>query len=220
MIIIPLLILPTFPHRQCNFFFGNMICINMLRHAINRGIATEGFGCIISGVFGTGNGATSFSENIGAIAITKAASRLVMQVAGVLLIVFSLCGKFSALFITMPDAVVGGLFCVMFGMITGVGLSNLKNCSMNSGRNLFIFGFSIFLGLALPRWMSKQIPTDLDFTRFKTLNQIISVMLSTAPFIGGITAAVLDNTIRVSTVLPSLIETDCNNDREVTKNEE
>jgi len=49
------------------------------RHAINRGITTEGIGCILSGVFGTGNGATSFSENIGAIAITRAASRLVMQ---------------------------------------------------------------------------------------------------------------------------------------------
>lgn len=37
------------------------------RHAVNRGIAIEGIGCIISGIFGTGNGATSFSENIGAI---------------------------------------------------------------------------------------------------------------------------------------------------------
>lgn len=39
-----------------------------------------GLGCVISGVFGTGNGATSFSENIGAIAITRVASRMVMQV--------------------------------------------------------------------------------------------------------------------------------------------
>ena len=139
------------------------------RHAINRGITTEGIGCMLSGIFGTGNGATSFSENIGAIAITRAASRLVMQgmlfsakefsgrnskqflVAGILLIVFSLCGKFSSLFVTIPDPVVGGLFFVMFGMITGVGLSNLKNCSLHSGRNLFVFGFSLFIGLALPR---------------------------------------------------------------------
>ena len=72
-------------------------------------------------------------------------------VAGILLIVFSLCGKFSSLFVTIPDPVVGGLFFVMFGMITGVGLSNLKNCSLHSGRNLFVFGFSLFIGLALPR---------------------------------------------------------------------
>jgi xanthine/uracil permease len=40
-------------------------------HAINRGIGTEGIGCIIAGIWGTGNGTTSYSENIGAIGVTK-----------------------------------------------------------------------------------------------------------------------------------------------------
>lgn len=40
-------------------------------HAVNRGIMAEGIGCIISGAVGTGSGLTSFSQNIGAIAITK-----------------------------------------------------------------------------------------------------------------------------------------------------
>ena len=40
-------------------------------HAINRGIGTEGVGCIIAGLCGSGNGTTSYSENIGAIGITK-----------------------------------------------------------------------------------------------------------------------------------------------------
>ena len=41
------------------------------KHAINRGIGMEGLGCIIAGMFGTGNGTTSYSENIGAIGVTK-----------------------------------------------------------------------------------------------------------------------------------------------------
>ena len=40
-------------------------------HAINRGIGTEGVGCIIAGIIGSGNGTTSYSENIGAIGVTK-----------------------------------------------------------------------------------------------------------------------------------------------------
>ena len=40
-------------------------------HAINRGIGTEGIGCVIAGMMGTGNGTTSYSENIGAIGVTK-----------------------------------------------------------------------------------------------------------------------------------------------------
>ena len=40
-------------------------------HAINRGIGMEGIGCVLAGAWGSGNGTTSYSENIGAIAITK-----------------------------------------------------------------------------------------------------------------------------------------------------
>ena len=40
-------------------------------HAINRGFCIEGIGSIIAGFFGTGNGTTSYSENVGAIGITK-----------------------------------------------------------------------------------------------------------------------------------------------------
>ena len=40
-------------------------------HAINRGLGIEGIGCVITGIFGTGNGTTSYSENIGAIGITR-----------------------------------------------------------------------------------------------------------------------------------------------------
>ena len=45
-------------------------------HAINRGIGTEGVGCIIAGLCGSGNGTTSYSENIGAIGITKVLSAI------------------------------------------------------------------------------------------------------------------------------------------------
>ena len=57
------------------------------KHAIYRGIGTEGgtqiflrfqyisdaqgLGCILAGVWGSGNGTTSYSENIGAIGVTK-----------------------------------------------------------------------------------------------------------------------------------------------------
>ena len=41
------------------------------KHAVNRGIGMEGLGCLLAGAFGTGNGTTSYSENIGAIGITK-----------------------------------------------------------------------------------------------------------------------------------------------------
>ena len=44
-------------------------------HAVNRGIAMEGFCSIISGLVGAGHATTSYSGNIGAIGITKVTSR-------------------------------------------------------------------------------------------------------------------------------------------------
>ncbi len=44
------------------------------RHAVNRGIGIEGIGCLLAGAWGTGNGTTSYSENIGALGITKVQS--------------------------------------------------------------------------------------------------------------------------------------------------
>ena len=44
---------------------------NTLKIFVNRGIGTEGLGCIIAGIIGSGNGTTSYSENIGAIGVTK-----------------------------------------------------------------------------------------------------------------------------------------------------
>ena len=40
-------------------------------HAVNRGIAIEGFGSIISGIVGSGGATTSYSQNVGAIGFTK-----------------------------------------------------------------------------------------------------------------------------------------------------
>ena len=90
-------------------------------HAINRGMTIEGLGCLLAGLWGTGNGTTSYSENIGAIGLTKVGSRRVVQVMACMLLVFGVLSKFGALFITIPEPIMGGMFCVMFGMITATG---------------------------------------------------------------------------------------------------
>lgn len=48
------------------------------RHAINRGIGIEGIGCLIAGACGSGNGTTSYGENIAAIGITRVCKNFVI----------------------------------------------------------------------------------------------------------------------------------------------
>ncbi len=70
-------------------------------------------------------------------------SRLVLQTAGLLMIVLGLFGKFSAVFITIPDPVIGGMFLVMFGMVAAVGISNLQVHLIAAIHFYFIFIFII-----------------------------------------------------------------------------
>ncbi|KAM3924788.1 solute carrier family 23 member 1-like [Leptodactylus fuscus] len=162
-------------------------------HALNRGIGMEGIGCILAGIWGTGNGTTSYSQNIAALGITKVGSRLVMQTAGILLIVLGLFGKLGAIFITIPEPVIGGMFMVMFGMITAVGISNLQYVDLNSSRNLFVLGFSLFSGLVIPTWLEEH--PGVISTGVKELDQTVTVLLTTKMFVGGFFGCLLDNTI-------------------------
>ncbi|XP_062913044.1 solute carrier family 23 member 2 [Mobula hypostoma] len=160
-------------------------------HAINRGIMIEGLSCVLDGLFGTGNGSTSSSPNIGVLGITKVGSRRVIQYGAVMMLLLGTVGKFSALFASLPDPVLGALFCTLFGMITAVGLSNLQFVDLNSSRNLFVLGFSIFFGLVLPSYL-KQNPL---VTGIAEIDQVLNVLLTTAMFVGGCVAFILDNTI-------------------------
>ncbi|NXH82561.1 S23A1 protein, partial [Edolisoma coerulescens] len=162
-------------------------------HAINRGIFTEGISCIIAGLLGTGNGSTSSSPNIGVLGITKVGSRRVIQYGAGIMLVLGTIGKFTALFASLPDPVLGGMFCTLFGMITAVGLSNLQFVDMNSSRNLFVLGFAMFFGLTLPNYLDSQ-PGAIN-TGVPELDQILTVLLTTEMFVGGTIAFVLDNTI-------------------------
>lgn len=65
---------------------------------------------------------------------------------------------------------------LLAGMITAVGLSNLQFVDMNSSRNLFVLGFSMFFGLTLPNYLDSNpkaintgtAPSQKPFSRFAT----------------------------------------------------
>ncbi|XP_023371771.1 solute carrier family 23 member 1 isoform X4 [Otolemur garnettii] len=173
-------------------------------HAINRGIFTEGICCIIAGLLGTGNGSTSSSPNIGVLGITKVGSRRVVQYGAGIMLILGTIGKFTALFASLPDPILGGMFCTLFGMITAVGLSNLQFVDMNSSRNLFVLGFSMFFGLTLPNYLESN-PGAIN-TGIPEVDQILTVLLTTEMFVGGCLAFILDNTVPGSAKERGLIQ--------------
>ena len=161
------------------------------KKTINKGITFEGIGCFLAGIFGTGNGTTSYSENIGAIGLTRVGSRRVVQSGAVIMILLGTVSKFGALFTTIPQPIVGGMYCAMFGMIAAVGLSNLQFVDLNSARNLFILGFAFFMGLSVPEYFN-QHPMQFEPN---WLANIINTIGITGMAVGAFSALALDNTI-------------------------
>ncbi|XP_039970765.1 solute carrier family 23 member 2 [Bactrocera tryoni] len=173
-------------------------------HAINRGIGTEGLGTVLAGIWGAGNGTNTFGENVGAIGVTKVGSRRVIQWASLIMIVQGVIGKFGAVFIMIPDSVVGGIFCVMFGMIIAFGLSTLQYVDLRSARNLYIIGLSIFFPMVLCKWMQEH-PGAIN-TGNETVDSTLSVLLGTTILVGGLLGCFLDNVIPGTAEERGLIE--------------
>lgn len=162
-------------------------------HAINRGIGIEGLGTVLAGLWGAGNGTNTFGENVGAIGVTKVGSRRVIQWAAFIMLLQGVIGKFGAVFIMIPDPVVGGIFCVMFGMICAFGLGTLQYVDLRSARNLYIIGLSIFFPMVLCKWIQNH--PNVIHTGNTTADAVLSVLLGTSILVGGFLGCFLDNVI-------------------------
>ena len=107
----------------------------------------DGLGTAISGLFGALPN-TSFSQNVGLIAITGVMSRTVVTFGAIFLIVAGLVPKIGAIISTIPIEVLGGGVIVMFGMVTSAGISMLSDVNWNR-RNMVIFAVALSIGLGL-----------------------------------------------------------------------
>jgi len=191
------------------------------RHS--RGLAGEGIGLLTAGLFGTASGTTSYSENIGAISLTRVGSRVVVQCGAIAAIVIGCLGKVSALFAALPPALTGGIYCVVFGLIVAVGLSNLQFINLNSERNLFIVGFAIFNSLSIAGPAGYFATQEDNPFGDSNAAEIAYAIFSSPMIIALISAMLLDNTIpgtnrdRGLTIWSRVRDADVNNDPEYVK---
>ncbi len=107
----------------------------------------DGFGTALAGVFG-GFPNTSFSQNVGLIAMTGVMSRHVVTCGAIFLIICGLVPKVGGVIRTVPIEVLGGGVIVMFGMVVAAGISMLSDVNWNR-RNMVIFAIALSVGLGL-----------------------------------------------------------------------
>jgi NCS2 family nucleobase:cation symporter-2 len=107
----------------------------------------DGIGSAVAGLFGALPN-TSFSQNVGLVAMTGVMSRHVVTIGAIFLVLAGLIPKVGALVTTIPIEVLGGGVIVMFGMVASAGLSMLAEVTWNR-RNMIIFAVSMAFGLGL-----------------------------------------------------------------------
>jgi NCS2 family nucleobase:cation symporter-2 len=107
----------------------------------------DGAGTAVAGVFGALPN-TSFSQNVGLIAMTGVMSRHVVTIGAIFLIVCGLIPKVGAAINTVPINVLGGGVVVMFGMVCAAGVNMLSEVRWNR-RNMVIFATALSVSLGL-----------------------------------------------------------------------
>ncbi|KAK6182946.1 hypothetical protein SNE40_010516 [Patella caerulea] len=162
-------------------------------HALNRGIFWEGLMSFFAGTTGAGHATSSYGGNIGAIGITKVASRRVFQGLAIIYILFAMLGKLNAAFITVPNSVLGGVMVLYFGIFLGIIMSNLQFVDLNNTRNLAILGISTLVGFMVPYYIA-QNPDKID-TGNRSVDRTLTMLGSNGIFVAGFLACFLDNTV-------------------------
>lgn len=160
---------------------------------VDRGVGAEGLGCVLTGLFG-GFAATSYSENIGLVGLTKVASRMVVLIGAAALVVLGLVSKVGAVVASVPVPVVGGVYLALFGLIAAVGLAQLRRADLDSQRNLMIVGFVLFMGLVVPSYFA-QLPDDWTLLGVGWLTSLATSVGSSGIAVGALLGLLLDNLI-------------------------
>ena len=149
LFMIPVAIAPVIEH------IGNIYAVNDVTGkdfvkdpGLHKTLFGDGLACMVAGTLG-GPPVTTYSEVIGAMSLTKVTDPVVIRIAAVTGIVFSVIGKISVLLKTIPNAVLGGIMLLLFGMIASVGINNLIHTKTNLGepRNMIIVSLTLTFGI-------------------------------------------------------------------------
>ena len=115
---------------------------------VSGSLCCDGFMSAISGgIFGCPP-ITSFSQNVGLVAMTKVVNRYTIMFGAITLILSGLFPPIGAFFSTLPACVLGGCTIIMFGAIIVSGVTMLGACG-SSQRNTLIIATSFCVGIGV-----------------------------------------------------------------------
>jgi uracil permease len=137
---------------------------------LHRSLLGNGISTILSGFVGSTPN-TTYGENIGVMTLTRVFSVFVIGGAAVLAILLSFLGKLSAIIAAVPNAVLGGVSLMLFGVIAAAGIRMLVDTKVDYGnpRNIALTTIVLVLGIS---------GTTLKFGNFELKGMVLATVAS------------------------------------------
>ncbi|XP_076858783.1 solute carrier family 23 member 3 isoform X2 [Brachyhypopomus gauderio] len=161
--------------------------------ACNRGLSVEGLGSILAGLMGAPVGVCSSVANACTLGLSQCGSRGTVQLAAVMLLLVGLFLPLIHLLASIPLAVHGAVLSVTYTVASATGITYLQYTDVDSGRNIFNTGFTVFMSLVLPRWF--RVQSGFIHTGVPPLDVFLQSCLMLPVFLVGLLAFLLDHTV-------------------------
>ena len=115
---------------------------------LSRTLAGDGLATMLAGFIG-GPANTTYGENTGVLELSKVYDPFVIRIAAMFAVMLSFIPKLSAIFGTMPTAIVGGISFILYGMISAIGVRNIveNQVDFKQSRNLIVAAIILVIGL-------------------------------------------------------------------------
>lgn len=118
---------------------------DIITEEISGSLACDGYASVFSSLLGCPP-VTSFSQNVGLIAMTKVVNRFTIMTGAVCMILAGLLPPVGNFFASLPDSVLGGCTIMMFGTILTSGIEMIAKAGFTQ-RNITIAALSLSVGI-------------------------------------------------------------------------
>jgi xanthine permease XanP len=146
--------------------------------SIQGGIVADGIGCIIGGLMGA-IGMNSAVGPVGVAKATGATSRYIAYSCAAILVMLAFIPKYPALFLIMPQPVIGSLMVFTASFMIAGGIQIILSRSIDS-RATYVVGVSLLLGLSreiFPTYFERAVPLVHQFTGSMMSIGVVSAFL-------------------------------------------
>ncbi|WP_018109617.1 solute carrier family 23 protein [Bacteroides propionicifaciens] len=149
LLMVPVAVVPIAEHIGHQLVLSKVIHKDLIKDpGLDRSMFGDGIATILASTLG-GPPNTTYGENIGVLAITRAFSIYLFIGAAFFAILFGFCGKVAVLLSTIPSPVMGGVSILLFGIIGSSGLRMLveNKVDFSIKRNLIISSVILVIGI-------------------------------------------------------------------------